>query len=56
MSQPLLSVSTWALISFAQFVGVAHLVFLSEGIVLCVAVDSVHLWEERSSGSLRSLS
>ena len=25
--------------------------FLSEGIVLCVTVDSMHLWEEVSSGA-----
>lgn len=40
---------------FTQRVGVAQLVsaFLSRGIGLCAAVDSVCLWEEVGSGASR---
>lgn len=36
---------------FAQWIGVTWLVsgFLSEGSTLCIAVDSVYLWEELNS-------
>ena len=47
-SQHLLPISMWVFFSFAQCVGVAHLVFgfLSEETVLYLATDLVCLWEE----------
>ena len=48
-----LDVGDVCIFSFAQCIGATQRVSgsLSEGIALCIAVDSVCLWEEMSSGS-----